>query len=139
MSGRHAAYEVSAETTRIDLEFIPGDPVDVTIPIHDDNDDPVTITGELAPAWAARATVRRSWVATIALHQWTSIGATPNAVIVAGTPGKIRLTATSAETAAWQTDWPELDAHFDLEVTPPGVGSQTIAAGRIRLRPQYTR
>jgi hypothetical protein len=136
VSGRHAAFEVTAEATRIDFEFIPGDPVDVLVPIHDDNDVPVPIGDGAVGAWSARATVRRSWVATGVLHQWSTTAG--NAVIVPGSRGAVRLVASGEETAAWQQAWPELDAHFDLEVTPPGAGSQTIAAGRIRLRPQYT-
>lgn len=134
--GGHAEYTVRAHATRIDLEFIPGDPIDLLVPVLDDNDDPVTITEDVAPLWSARSVVRRHWAATRVLHEWSTQDG--SAEVVPGTPGQVRLLASSAVTAAWQTGWPELAAHWDLEVVPPGVEPQTIASGRVVLKPQYT-
>lgn len=127
-----------ADPTRIDLGFIPGDPVDVLVPILDDNQDPVEITSGQAASWAAKASVRRNEASTVVLHEWSTVAAPTKCVIVPGTPANVHLLATSAETAAWQDVWPEWVAHWDLQVTPPGIDPQTIAAGQICLRPQYT-
>lgn len=140
MSGRDTVITVRAPgATRIDLEIVPGDRFELLVPLLDADDLPVEITQDGAGLWSARSQIRRHWTSSTALHQWTTGGATPNAFIVAGSPGQVRLTATAEETAVWQTGWPELRANWDLEVTQPGDQAQTVASGRIELRPQYTR
>jgi hypothetical protein len=137
MSGDQAGYQVHPDATSINVEIIPGDPIDMLVPILDDNDGPVEILDADVALWSARSEIRRHWAATRVLHEWDTTDG--DAEIVPGAEAKVRLTATAAVTADWQETWPELDAHWDLQVTPPGAESQTIAAGRFRLRPQYTR
>ncbi|MFC5997100.1 hypothetical protein ACFQE5_23080 [Pseudonocardia hispaniensis] len=137
---------VATATTLIDLEVNPGDPIDLLVPILDANDAPVQIDDPAG--WSARSQVRATWQAGQVLHEWTTTGAAPNAEIVAGLPGHVRLTATPEQTAAWQQTWPALDVAWDLDVTEPATGPDDpdggptphrIAKGRIRLNPQITR
>jgi hypothetical protein len=139
VSGHDDGFVVCPTATRLDVKFIAGDPIDLTVPILDRNDEPVPIAS--AAGWSGGAQIRRHWAATTVLHSWTTEGVDANAEIVPGPEGAIRLTATGAETAAWQSSWPEFNAHWDIEVSTPDTAEspQTIAAGRIRLRPQYTR
>ena len=131
-------FVVCPTATVLNVEFIAGDPIDLLVPILDANDNPVPIVD--ATGWSGGAQVRRHWAASTVLHSWTTTGDDPNAEIVPGPEGQIRLTATGAETGAWQTEWPELNAHWDIEVSTPDTAEspQTIAVGRVRLRPQYT-
>ena len=97
--------------------------------------------------WSAAATIRRNALATTALHAFTSGGATPNAEIVPGAAALVRLTATVAETAAWQAAWPDYTCGWDLWITQPDDAfdptdaptPHRIAAGRWVLIPAYTR
>lgn len=135
--------QVAPVTTRVDLDVNAGDRFDLLVPILDADDLPVAV---LDPAvWSARAQVRRNVFAVEVLHEWTTDGVTPNAVVVAGEAGAVRLTASAAETAAWQADWSDWSCGWDLDVTTPPTpdapdgAPHRIAQGRFRLHPEYTR
>lgn len=135
--------QVAPVTTRVDLDVNAGDRFDLLVPILDADDAPVAV-GDPA-AWSARAQVRRNVFATEVLHEWATTGVTPNAVVIAGDAGAVRLTATAAETAAWQQSWSDWSCGWDLDVTTPPTGPDPngvphrIAQGRFRLNPQITR
>jgi hypothetical protein len=123
---------------RIDIEARAGQELTVTIPVLQGDGTAVPYS-QLA---SARVQVRASVHSTAVLHTWTTTGADPNAelVDVAGA-GKVRLTATSAETAAWQSTWPSsLIAVWDLEVTDTtGDPHRITDLSYIRLDPTITR
>lgn len=130
-------------TTRVDLDVNAGDRFDLLVPILDDDDQPVAVSDPAV--WSARAQVRRNVFATEVLHEWSTAGGTPNAVVIAGAEGAVRLTATAAETGAWQQSWPDWSCGWDLDVTTPPTGTDPagsphrIAQGHFRLHPEYTR
>jgi hypothetical protein len=136
------AYTIRPCTTRVDVEANAGEPFDVLLPILDCDGEPVAIPIGTEGAWSARSQVRRNALAEAVLQEWSTAGDTPNAVIVPGTPGKVRLLATDAQTSAWQALWPDYTCSWDVEVTEPAVnGGEThrIAQGDFRLSAQHTR
>jgi hypothetical protein len=135
-------YTVRPCTTRLDVEVNAGEPIDLFIPILDCDETPVEIPVGTEGSWAAQAQVRRNALASRVLHEWTTSGDTPNAVIVPGTPGKVRLLATATETTTWQATWPDYTCSWDVEVTEPATnGGEThrIGEGPFRLSAQHTR
>jgi hypothetical protein len=134
-------YFIRPETTRVSIEINAGEPINILIPILDDNGDPVEIAAGSEDQWSAQAKVRRNALASEVLHEWSTAGVEPNAFVVAGDPGQVRLVALASETTAWEADWPDWTCGFDLEVTEPTPASSPwrICEGPLRLRPQYTR
>lgn len=137
---------VTPVTTRVDLVIPAGQELDLFVPILDALDNPVEITA--AGDWSARAQVRPHWRSSTVLFEWTTSGGSPNAAIVAGTPGAVRLQASSLLTAGWQTSWAGLAAAWDLDVVAPvdpdipeitEPRTYRIAEGRIRLSTEITR
>jgi hypothetical protein len=119
-----------------------GEPFDLLLPILECDGEPVAIPIGTEGSWSARAQVRRNALASTVLHEWNTAGANPNAFIVPGTPGQVRLLATDTETSAWQATWPDYTCGWDVEVTEPAVnGGEThrIAQGDFDLCAQYTR
>jgi hypothetical protein len=136
-----ASYSVHPATTRVSVEVNAGEPINLLIPILDDNGDPVEITPGSESGWSAHAKIRRNALAGEVLHEWSTDGAEPNAIIVPGSPGHVRLVATATETTAWETSWVDWTVGWDLEVTTPAPNAETwrICQGLWRLLPQYTR
>lgn len=133
-----AVITVRAAVTRVDVDVIAGDPLDLTVPLLDDaTEQPVPITS--AAGWSGRAQIRRNIHSTVVLHEFTTTGPNPTSYVVTGTAGAIRLTATAAQTGAWQQVWPSWVTGWDLDVTDPTGAVHQVATGLIRLRPQYTR
>jgi hypothetical protein len=129
-------------TTRIDVEVLAGEPLDMLIPILDDNNDPVSIPAGTETAWSAGAQVRRNVLATTVLHEWSTAADPPNALIIPGDEAKIRLTATATETTTWQTDWPDWTCSWSLELTEPAINGgapHRLAQGLFRINPETTR
>jgi hypothetical protein len=129
-------------TSRVDVDANAGEPFDLLLPILECDGEPVAIPVGTEGSWSARAQVRRNALASSVLQEWNTAGDNPNAVIVPGTPGKVRLVSSDAETTAWQTGWSDYTCGWDVEVTEPATnGGEThrIAEGAFRLRPQYTR
>lgn len=137
----YGPYDLHPATTRVSVEVNAGEPINLLIPILDDNGDPVEITSGAAGTWSVRAQVRRNALAADVLHEWTTGADEPNAFIVAGAQAQVRLVATSSETTAWETTWPDWTCGWDLEVTEPAPSTSTwrLCQGPFRLRPQYTR
>jgi hypothetical protein len=136
-------YDVVPDTTRVNIVHNAGEPFELTVPILDDNDEPVSIPPGTEGDWLARAQVRRNHYATAVLHEWVTTGGTPNAVIVPGAESAVLLTATADETAAW-LDWPDYSCAWDLWLTEPFSGGDPpdpsrLAKGAFRLCPSTTR
>lgn len=123
------------------IEINAGEPINLLIPILDDNGDPVEILEGDVSDWSARAQVRRNALASEVLHEWSTAGAEPNAFIVPGNPAHVRLTALASETTAWEADWVDWTCGWDLELSDPDPASSPsrLCAGPFRLNPQYTR
>ena len=138
-----AQYTVDTDTTCIDIEHNAGEPFWMQVPILDDNDDPVAIPSGTETAWLAVAQIRRNFNAPV-LHEWTTAGAAPNAVIVPGVAAVVELSADGSVTAAWQTEWTDWTCAWDLWLTVPasGVGDVPdpfrLAKGGFRLWPRIT-
>lgn len=138
-----AAYEFAPLTAHYAVTINAGEPFDLLIPILDRDGDPVEITAGEVPGWSAEAQVRRNALSCEVLHEWTTGGDAPNAEIVAGDPGKVRLRASATETASWQ-DWPDYTVGFDVEITGPPLpggpgGPWRLVTARLRITPGYTR
>lgn len=136
-----SSYDIHPATTRVSIEVNAGEPINLLIPILDDNGDPVEISEGAVDTWSARAHVRRNVLAADVLHEWSTGGDEPNAFIVAGTPAQVRLVATASETTAWEATWADWTCGWDLEVTEPPPSSEPwrLCKGPFRLLPQYTR
>lgn len=89
-----------------------GIPLRKGVPVLDSANQPVPMTDE----WSARAQVREHETADVVLHEWTTEGLTPNAEIDT-VNGRIVLTATAVQTAAFAVTWPVLTPVWDLIVT----------------------
>lgn len=96
-------YSLTATVKRVLVEVIPGEPLSVSLPILDSTGANVTVADNTA--WSALAQARTDWRSSTVLHTFTTAGASPNITITEATPGVVVLTATAAETAAWQTAW----------------------------------
>lgn len=136
-------YHLPTATTRIDVEHNAGEPFGIRIPILDATNSPVDIPAGTESSWAGLAQVRRNAYAATALHEWTTGGATPNAVIEPGPAAHIVLTASADDTAAWQ-DWPDYTCTWDVWVTEPATGADPpdpsrLADGGFRVRPRTSR
>lgn len=108
-------------TTRIDLVVNKGEgPYDLVLPVLDDEDRPVEVTG-----WTGRAQVRHSSIDTL-LHEWTTADAT---MTCAGTTAVLHITATA---------WPWSDARYDVEIVEPGGRVHRIAEGAVRALDEIT-
>lgn len=108
-----------------------GEPLDVTVAVLDANNQPVPSSQIVS----ARAQVRARVGSATVLHEWSTTSG--NAQIVSG---GIRLTATAAETQAWQTDWPTPVPRWDLVVVDTaGVTSRVMEPSVVQLDPVLTR
>lgn len=95
--------ELRAGIPRHLIEAVPGEPLSFTLPILDGG-VPKVIPSSVG--WSAIAQLRADVRAAEVLHTWTTAGGAPNIAILTGANGALTLTATAAETAAWQTAWP---------------------------------
>lgn len=135
-------YCVETDTTRVDVEHNAGEPFELSLPILDALDAPVSIPDGTEGDWSATAQVRRNHFATTVLQEWTTGGATPNAVVIPGAEAQLVLSATADETAAWQ-DWPDYTCAWDVWLTEPEPAPGTdppsrLAAGGFRVWPRIT-
>jgi hypothetical protein len=101
----------------VDVVVYAGELVDFTVPVLDDEDVTVDVTG-----WSGTAQVRR-YPGGPLLHTWT---------LTLGSDG-VQVTATGTETAAFLS-WPTLQARWDLWVTEPGEEARPVCRGRVLIR-----
>lgn len=130
--------ELRAHIPRVLVEVVPGEPLSATVPIRDHEGADVPVSD--ADQWTAIAQVRADWSSDQVLHTFTSDGDAPNASVVEGPAGAVVLTATAAQTAAWQAAWtftpPAVPA--DLFVVGPGL-VLCVADLVLQLLPRTTR
>jgi hypothetical protein len=113
--------------TDIEWWIIKGETYDIHIPVLDDDDTLVDLTG-----YTAKAQVRRTEHEPV-LHEWTSTGGTPNASTDAT---GVTLNVLAAQTSAWT--WS--DAQVSVEIYAPITGRPSvIAQGPIHALPEITR
>lgn len=128
-----ATVTVGSLPNRVDLTVLAGEALELSVPILDGAGAPVP-AADLA---SARAQVRKSIDDPTVLHTFTgSITGTTAAVVV--------LSATSAVTSGWQSDWPGTSPRtvmwWDLEVTDSGgTAHQVTVPGTVTLVWQVTR
>lgn len=103
---------------RLDLTVHAGDPIDVSIPVLDGLGVAVPLAGWSAAAFAYQ------FIGGPVLHTFT----------VAIVSDKVRVSATSAQTAAWS--WPVYAARFVVTATPPAGTPIPITLGWIRFYPR---
>lgn len=111
-----------------------GERLELLIPVLDATGAPVDIAG-----WSGRSQVRAGWRSDTLLHEWTSTGEAPNADIVSGTGGGVRLTATPTETDGWLDAWPGGRRTFDVIVTDLDGEPHVLGPWALRLLPRITR
>lgn len=130
--------ELRAGIPRYLIDVVPGEPLQVTVPIVDGAGLSVPVAN--AADWSARAQLRSQWSASEVLHTFTTAGVTPTASITAGPAGAVVLTATAAQTAAWQNAWSTSPptAVTDLFVTTAGT-SRCLCDLVFALLPRNTR
>jgi hypothetical protein len=116
-------YELRPAATPIEWWIIKGETYDIRVPVLDDDEQPVDVTG-----WTAKAQVRRSEREPV-LHEWT--GSTIECV---GT--EVVLHVFAAQTSAWSWD----NALVSVEIYAPITGApRVIAQGPIHALPEITR
>jgi hypothetical protein len=116
-------------TAELNIEVNPGEPLEVTVPLLDGDGLPVEVGA--AEDWSATCQVRADWRATDTLHEFAP-------TFTEGTSGAVVLSATAAETAAWQVaGWTV--GQFDLFVVDTADTAHCVLAGEIRLVPRVTR
>lgn len=104
-----------------------GEPFERLVPVLDAAGLPVALTS----SWSARVQVRPSPRSATVLHEWATTGGSPNAFIVTGADGGVRLVASEVETATWQDTWPPTPQCWDLELSDPAGVPYVIDLGRI--------
>lgn len=132
-------YALRADIPRILIEAVPGEELSVTVPILDSSNAAVPISD--ASTWSSLAQLRTGPAAADVLHTFTSAAPTSNITINAGASGSVTLTATAAQTAAWQTAWTGAppQAGSDLFVTDDTGKDRCLADLVFTLLPRYTR
>ena len=106
---------LGAHPARLDLVVHPGDPVDFTVPVLDDDAAAVDLSG-----WTV--TARAAAPDGALLHSFTATGSSL---------GAVEVSATSAETSAWA--WQPYAARLTVTVAPPAGAAIPIASGWVRL------
>lgn len=130
-------FELRAGIPRILVEAVPGEPLSVTVPILDSTGAAVPIPS--AVGWSVLAQLRTQWASADVLHTFTTT-APANVSITTGLAGAVVLTATAAETAAWQAVWASSPptAAGDLFVTDNTGVPRCIADLVVALLPRVT-
>lgn len=120
-----AVTTIGADPARVDIDAIPGGPVDFTEPVLDANDDAQSLAG-----WVLAAQVKHD---DAVLHTFTTAVVAPTGTPgTAGyNPGGVRVSATGAQTAGW-TGWPPA-VRWTLWLTPPASEPYPFAAGWVRV------
>jgi hypothetical protein len=122
-------YESRVTIPRHLIEVVPGEPFSLTLPITYEDDAPVAVAD--ASGWSASAQLRTGPDSDTVLHTFV-------ATVNAGSAGSVTLTATAAQTAAWQAArW--LTAVSDLRVTDSTGTPHSIADLVFALLPRNTR
>jgi hypothetical protein len=140
--GSGHGFVIAPCTTRVDVTANAGEDFDLLVPVLQCNGDPLDIAPGTEQDWSAEAMVRRNAIACNALHTWSTSGDSPNAFVVPGEQAYVRLTATAAETSAWQQTWPDYTCSWDIELTEPQINGgdpYRLAAGLFNLSAQHTR
>ena len=106
---------LGAHPKRLDLYVHPGDPVDFSVPVLDDDAAAVDLSG-----WtiAAQATAPDG----VLLHTFTATGSAL---------GVVEVSATESETAAWA--WTVYAARLTVTAAPPAGSPIPITSGWVRL------
>ena len=112
-----AVFTIGAEPVRDDVDVIPGELVDFTVPVLNAAGAVQDVT-----LWAVSAHISASRDSVV-LH---TLDLTPGAT-------GVRVTATEADTAGW-VDWPVPSALWQLWGTPPGGRATPIARGWFRIQ-----
>lgn len=105
---------LGAHPARLDLYVHPGDPVDFSVPVLDDDGVAADLSG-----WTATVTATAADGAL--LHTFTTAVAA----------GQVEASATPAETGAWA--WQVYAARLVVTATPPAGSPTTLTVGWIRL------
>jgi hypothetical protein len=131
-------YELRAAIPRVLVEVVPGEPLAFTVSMIDDDNAPVPVVD--ASSWEVLAQLRTQASAATVLHTFTT-DSPINAEVTAGTPGYVTLTATAAETAAWQAAWTNSpqQAVSDLLVVDATGAQHSVADLVFTLLPRVTR
>lgn len=129
-------HQLTASAPTILVEVIPGEPLEVTVPILDADGVPVEVAS--AAQWSALAQARTDWRATSVLHTFTSAAA-GGAALAEGVAGAVVLSATGAQTAGWQAAWTDHPAvAADLMLTDPTGVAHLLARLTLLLLPVTT-
>lgn len=131
-------FELRAAIPRVLVEAVPGEALTVTVPILDSAGAPVPVG--TPSQWSALAQLRTQWPSADILHTFTT-AAPANVSIAQGSAGSVTLTATAAQTAAWQAAWTSSPpgAVGDLFVTDNTGAPHCIADLVFALLPRNTR
>jgi hypothetical protein len=132
-------YELRAAIPRVLVEVVPGEELEITLPILDSTDVAVAVAD--ADAWSALVQLRTQARSTDVLYTFTTAGLTPNASITAGSAGAVVLTASATDTAAWQAAWTSTPqgAVADVFVTDDDAEQHCLADLVFTLLPRTTR
>lgn len=113
-------------TLRYDLRINQGENFRLSIPVLDDNGDPVNVTG-----MTARGQIRSWDSATTALYEWSS---TAGNITVVGTQVILDVPPTTSTIWSWRT------GVYDVELVDTGTSITTrLVEGVVVVHPEITR
>lgn len=111
---------------RFDLRVNQGESFRVTIPVLDENNDPVAVTG-----MTVRGQIRAWDSAPTALYEWS-----PTAGNLAVSGSNVFLTVPAAESSAWTFR----SGVYDVEIVDPGTSATSrLVEGLVVVYPEITR
>ena len=111
------AQTVGIRPEEVEIDLLAGEPIDFTVPVLDEDDAAVDVTG-----WTGVAQVRPHAGGRL-LHTFT---------LVLSSSG-VRVTADSEDTATWAA-WRSPLARWDVWVTEPTEDPRPLARGRVFVR-----
>jgi hypothetical protein len=118
-------YVLEPAATPIEITIIKGETYQIVLPVLDDDDALVDVTG-----YTARVQVRRSESEPL-LHEWSSANGKASCSAVG-----VTLEVLAADTAAWT--WKDALISADV-LTPIVAAPKTFAEGPIHARPNISR
>ncbi len=130
-------YDLVQSLPTINVRCYAGQPLEITVPVLGASGTGVDVAG----LEHVRAHIRTRYADELQLHEWDdTLGNAELTGTPGGTDAAVVLTASSAETALWQAQWPRPEALWDVEVEDStGEVHRLCAASRFVLLPEITR
>lgn len=112
-------------TLRFDLRISQGETFQLSIPVLDADDNPVTLSG-----MSARGQIRSYAAAPTVLYEWTTLAGN---LALDGTNVKITIPAAASSLWSWRT------ARWDIELIGTDSTTTRLVEGHVIVHPEVTR